>query len=214
MSYVRVGILGSTTGGEVWSINPVFDPTGEFPGGVDQTALDQAAGQIAAITPGAILLGYLSTALAVTGARVEVRDDATDALIAISVATRATPLAGTGTARMPPQAAMVFSLRTNTPGASGRGRLYWPVLGASLGSNARFGPTDMSGAPGAMKSYLNSMRSILATNFPLITFDTAVRSKVTHTTPHVVRLQVGDVVDTQRRRRDNLPEAYTTTTLP
>ena len=50
MSYVRVSILGDAPGGEVWSINPVFDPTLEFPGGVDQTALDAATDAIAALT--------------------------------------------------------------------------------------------------------------------------------------------------------------------
>jgi len=35
-----------------------------------------------------------------------------------------------------------------------------------------------------------------------------VRSKTTRTTPHVSRLQIGDVIDVQRRRRDTLQEAY------
>jgi hypothetical protein len=29
-------------------------------------------------------------------------------------------------------------------------------------------------------------------------------------TPHVTRLQIGDVIDTQRRRRDAMPESYST----
>jgi hypothetical protein len=41
-----------------------------------------------------------------------------------------------------------------------------------------------------------------------------VRSKTTHTTPHAVRLQVGNIVDTQRRRRDSLPESYSNITFP
>ena len=43
MSYVRLSIAGTSPGGEVWSVNPVLDPTGEFPGGVNQANLDSAA---------------------------------------------------------------------------------------------------------------------------------------------------------------------------
>jgi hypothetical protein len=214
MSYVRVAILGATTGGEVWSINPVFDPTGEFPGSVDQTALDLSAAQIAALTPGTQLLTNMSSLLQITGARVEVRDDATDELIAISVATRVPPLAGTGTAVSPPQSAVVVSLRTNTPGGSGRGRLYWPFIGGGVSSSGRIPTATVTAIVGGMKTYLNAIRGVLATNFPTIGFDTAVRSKLTKTTPHVVRLQCGDVVDTQRRRRDHFPESYQSVPMP
>jgi hypothetical protein len=47
MSYVRVSILGSFSTEEVWSVNPVFDPTLEFGSTVDQAALDAAALAIA-----------------------------------------------------------------------------------------------------------------------------------------------------------------------
>ena len=64
------------------------------------------------------------------------------------------------------------------------------------------------------KVYYNAMRSALATAFPTIGFDLAVRSKTTHTTPHVNKLQVGNVPDTQRRRRDSVIEDYQATTFP
>lgn len=214
MSYVRVGILGSTTGGEVWSVNPVFDPTGEFPGGVDQVALDSAAAAIAALNPPSILLAFMSTLMQVTGCRLEVRDDVSDALIGISVANRTSPIAGSFACILPPQAAIVASLRTNTPGASGRGRLYWPALGAALGNTGRVSATDTASAATGFKTYLGQMRTALATAFPTIGFDTAVRSKTTKTTLYVVRLQVGNVIDTQRRRRDRFPETYSSVTLP
>jgi hypothetical protein len=214
VSYVRVSILGSTAGGEVWSINPVFDPTAEFPGGVDQAMLDAAAAAIAALSPGATLLGMLSTGMSITGARVEVRDDATDALIGISIATRTTALAGTGAATMPPQCAWVVSLRTNTPGGSGRGRVYWPLMDATLNSSGRIPTAEVTAGLSAMRLYLTAIRDALATAFPTIGYNLAVRSRTQLATPHVVRIQAGDVVDTQRRRRDALPEAYQTLTFP
>lgn len=214
MSYVRVSILGSSQQGEVWSVNPVFDPTLEFPGGVDQTALDSATDAIAALSPGAGLLSYMSTSLTITGARCEVRDDSSDNLIAISTQVRTTALAGTGSPARSATTAVVFSLRTNTPGGSGRGRLYWPAVSGSVGADLRFTAGALTTALGDMRTYLNAMRSALATAFPTIGYDLAVRSRTTHTTPHVNKIQVGNVPDTQRRRRDSLIEDYQSLTFP
>lgn len=214
MSYVRVSILGSTTGGEVWSVNPCYDPTGEFGSGVDQAQIDAAATAIANISPGAQLLSNMSTLNQISGARVEVRDDGTDALLGISQAVKTPALSGTGSPLMPPQCAIVTSLRTNTPGASGRGRLYWPSVGAGVVSTGRIATATTVTNNNAMKTYLTAIRDALATAFPTIGFNLAVRSRTTKTTPHVVRLQTGDVIDTQRRRRDNLPENYASTTFP
>jgi len=214
MSYCRISILGSLAGGEVWSINPVYDPTLEFPGTIDQGMLDAAATAIAALNPGTQLMTYVSSAGTLTGARVEMRDDVSDALLGISTANRGTALPGTTAPTKPAQTAVVFSLRTNTPGGSGRGRVYWPALGASMGTDLRIPSAQVFTAITEMKTYLNGIRSALATAFPTIGFDLAVRSRTTHTTPHVVRMQAGNVLDTQRRRRDNLPEAYQQVTIP
>lgn len=214
MSYVRVSILGTFSTDEVWSINPVFDPSFEFPGTVNQVALDTATQAIADQALGLNMRSLLSTSATRNGARVEVRDDADDHLIAISQAASATPTAGTGTLVQTPQTAVVVSIRTDTPGGSGRGRLYWPACGASLSTTGRFSAPGNSATVADFKTYFNAIRGILATNFPTIGFDLAVRSKTTHTTPHAVRIQVGNVLDTQRRRRDNLLESYSTLSVP
>jgi hypothetical protein len=87
-------------------------------------------------------------------------------------------------------------------------------VGNTIVSTGRLQTGDLALNLSQMKTYLNGIRSALATAFVTIGFDTAVRSRATKTTPHVVRMQVGDVADTQRRRRDHLPESYQTTTLP
>lgn len=214
MAYLRVSILGTAQGGEVWSINPTFDPEGELPGFPSQGPLDAAALAIANLNPGANLLAILSPALSITGARVEARDDTTDDLIAISNQSRTTPLPGTGTVRMPPQSAQVFSLRTNTPGGSGRGRIYWPIIGQTLGSDLRIGSSSVTTNLTEMKTYLAAIESALEAAWPGSVFQLAVRSRATRSTPHVVRLQAGNVVDTQRRRRDTLAEVYSTVNYP
>lgn len=214
MSYVRVSVMGNFANEEVWSVNPVFDPTAEFGSTVDQAALDAATLAIANRTLTTSLRTAISTAATRTGARVEIRDDATDALIGISIQASTSPQAGTLANTMPPQSALVCSLRTNTAGGSGRGRLYWPLLVGTLNSAGRVTTPLNSTFAGDMKSYLLGIRSDLAAAFPLIGFDLAVRSKTTHSTPHVTRIQVGNVVDTQRRRRDSLPESYATVAFP
>lgn len=214
MSYVRVSILGALLNEEKWSINPTFDPSGEFPSAVDQVKLDAAGAAIAALNPGSALLGLLSAQGTLIGTRVEVRDDVTDQLLGITIQNRATPLPGSNPIRLPAQAAVVGSLRTSTPGGSGRGRVYWPALGATVDTSGRLSSPLPSSVLTDLKVYMLAIRSALATAFPLIGFDLAVRSRTTHTTPHVVRLQVGNVIDTQRRRRDTLPEAYQTQSFP
>lgn len=192
----------------MWSINPVLDPTFEFGTTVDQTALDAATNAVAALSPGAQALAFMSSALTITGARAEVRDDSTDNLMAISVQVRPTPLAGTGTPLRGHGDAVVVSLRTNTPGGSGRGRIYWPAIGQSVDTQLRFPSANTSALLTQISTYFHDMESAFATAFPTIGFDLAVRSKTTHTTPHVNKLQCGNVPDSQRRRRDKAIEDY------
>jgi len=214
MSYVRVSILGTFSTEEVWSINPVYDPTAEFGSTVDQSALDAATLAIANRTIPTALRTTMSASASRTGARVEVRADADDSLIGISIQASAAAQAGTGTLIQAPQTALVTSVRTNTPGGSGRGRLYWPAMGCALSTTGRLATPSNATFIADMKLYLLGIRTDLATAFPLIGFDLAVRSKTTHTTPHAVRIQAGNVLDTQRRRRDTLPENYAQVTFP
>lgn len=214
MSYVRVSILGAMSGGEVWSINPVFDPTGEFGSSVNQSQLDAAALAIASRTVPNNLLQTLSSAMSRIGARVEVRDDATDNLLATSTQGSPSASAGSASPKLTPQSAVVLSIRTDTPGASGRGRLYWPAMGITVSATGRIPTANVTTILADAKAYLLGMRTDLANAFPTIGFDLAVRSKTTHTTPHAVRIQVGDVIDTQRRRRDALIEGYSALAFP
>jgi hypothetical protein len=214
MSYFRVSILGTLPTGEVWSVNPVFDPTFEVGESINQAELDAACLLIANRSVPSALQTAMSPGASRTGARVEVRDDADDSLIAISVQGSTTPTAGTGTLKLPLQAAIVTSIRTDTPGGSGRGRIYWPALGVTLGTTGRLTTPTAGLFLTDMKSYLLGIRTDLNAAFATIGFDLAVRSKATLSTPHAVRLQVGDVVDTQRRRRDAQPESYTQVAFP
>lgn len=216
--YLRVTLLGNATNGERWSINPCYDPEGEVQNTWNQTNGDLMAAAAANVVPPAQLLSLMSSTLNITGVRLEGRHNSTDELLGVSEYLHTTPILGTGTLRLPLQAAVVVSLRTNTPGGHGRGRLYWPACGATLSTAGRMSSPTETVVVGAAQTYLTAIGAAMLASLPgplpWTSLHLCVRSKTTRTSPHVNRLQVGDVVDTQRRRRDMLPENYANAVYP
>ena len=104
------------------------------------------------------------------------------------------------------------------PGARGRGRVYWPALGATLGSDfALTTPaSDVIALAAATLFDLigDQINAEWAANSIAVTTELAVRSVTDHQSRTVVRLQVGNRMDTQRRRRDRLVENYAVQSYP
>lgn len=212
MSYLRLTILGLSALGETWTNTLCFDPTGEGPLWDQATGDAQVAAALAVTVP-TNLINILSTALSIEGMRLEMRDDATDELIGASEAYKGTPLVGGGAPRMPAQCALVFSLRTDTPGARGRGRIYWPCLSASIGTDLRMTTASLAPTLADFRTYALALQAAIGgAAVPTLALNLAVRSRASKTTPHVRRVLLGNVVDTQRRRRDRLPEVTSTLT--
>lgn len=110
---------------------------------------------------------------------------------------------GFGGNPLPSQISTVVSLHTGFPGASKRGRMYFPPFGVSAGtSNARVASACVTALTSAMVNFFQDVNAIagLAVNVYSTTVD--------QLTP-VTQVRVGDVFDTQRRRRNELVEAYT-----
>lgn len=219
--YLRLGIQGSLPGGEVWSVNPAFHFNAVLSPTWDQASADAiVAALIAGISSSEIptaLRTLLSSTGFLTGYRLEGRDE-DESLLGVSEGLYPAPVPGLGTYSKTNQAAMVLSLRTSTPGARGRGRMYWPAVGAGVsGTTGRLSnPTTTDIANGA-KALLVLISTIIDANagiFPWSDVILGVRSVTDHATRTVTRIQVGDIVDTQRRRRDTLPENYLTVTYP
>jgi len=108
-------------------------------------------------------------------------------------------LVGTGTGEsLPPQNAVCVSLRTDLPTRGGRGRFYLPspvvstVLDQRLDSSAQ---TDIKNGALAM---LNSLRSN--------TWTPVIYHRNANAADDIVSVDVGDVFDNQRRRRNQLVE--------
>lgn len=217
MSYIRVRLNGSLPGGEVWSVNPAFNETTDVVTW-DQVAGQSAANAIAALAIPTALNDLRSAAGPGVSVRVERRSDSHELL----GAAEANWTAGTATsvgARMPPQTAIVLSLRSTTPGSRGRGRLYWPALGAQVdASTLRLSVPTNTAAASAAATYLDGIASALKNALhptpSLIDLDLAVVSPTTGTKTRITRIEVGNILDVQRRRRDRMTEVYASAPMP
>lgn len=117
------------------------------------------------------------------------------------------PVASTGGGNMlPHEVAVCASLLSAVYGRSGRGRVYLPppAYGA-LTTTGRLDATIRGTMATAMATYCadTTDQSLFA----------AVASRTTTAIHRVLTVKVGDVFDSQRRRRDALSEVYTSATV-
>lgn len=202
---VRLSVYGTMPSGEEWSVNPTFSLPGAGVTVTPAQILAIAAGAAAVAVPTG-LRSAMSTSCDVTGVRAEARTLA-GVLEAQADAAKATPTAGSSAQALPFQTSWVISLRTSAVGGRGRGRLYWPATGVVLvGSTLRPAVATVTTFLTDAQTYLTNLRNAVQT---VITgADLAVWSRATPALNEVNALQVGDVLDVQRRRRDNLVETY------
>lgn len=212
--YLRVSIQGGLPGDEVWSVNPVFAPLMP-PFTADETQLATVAQAIATLTVPTTLLGLLSSSATLASVRCEARSDSFE-LETVGEYFRPVPLAGTGAATKPNQSAIVLSLRTAGVGARRRGRAYWPALAAALSTTTGrvSSPTNTATAEAAAQYLQAIANAIGATLTGVDTWSPVVYSRVGGNSLGVNAVWVGDVLDTQRRRRDTLPENYARNPYP
>lgn len=215
----RVILEGSTWGGEVWSTSFAFaDTTIPVDGGVitDYGDLATLASAIFADwgteTWATALLNALASSNTLDRVRVEARDGTT---LIQAAESDGTPINGNGGNPNPPQTAFVISLRTGRPGRSYKGRMYFPLTGMSVASNTgRLNPVSigplLTGAKDMIKATLAQADTVAG---PGSDFKTVVYSSKLDLVTPVTTIAIGDVVDSQRRRRDRLSETYYVTGL-
>lgn len=217
MSYIRVRLNGSLPSGEVWSVNPAFNETTNVSTWTQTEG--QAAADAIALLPIPTALNDLRSGAGVgVTVRVERRSD-THELIGAAEAAWTAGKTTSVQARMPPQMAVVLSLRSTTPGSRGRGRLYWPAIGAQIDTTTlRLSVPTAAAAATAAATYLDGMatalKNALSPTPSLIDYDLCVVSPTTGTKTRITRIEVGNVLDVQRRRRDRLVEVYATAPMP
>ena len=208
-----VRILGYLPGGEVGSVTRKFaSPLGMVTEYEDLETWAEALGtEILSWTSVNRLRGFLSSQAGIEGVRVEYRNS-TGELEQAAEYIFPSRFAGSGSPRMPYQCSAVISLRTGRPGRSFRGRLYWPCLTPSLTTaTLRIPPDDTVVLAGNMAQFLNFIRTSAPVEHDLMA---VVVSQTRNTYTGITQLQVGDIVDIQRRRRDSLQEAIVQEPFP
>nr|CRY94841.1 hypothetical protein [uncultured prokaryote]CRY95172.1 hypothetical protein [uncultured prokaryote] len=212
--YLRIRPLGNVPAvGEKWTISPAYRWV-PLAATLTQPMLQSLANRLVT-TINLAALGQLANALSnganISGWRVEQYSE-DDKLNAVAEANYAAPLASATAATKSLQDAVVCSLRTSTPGARGRGRVYWPAYGITLTNWRISTPTPVQLAAAFKSLFLAIQGEINAeagANLISNVAELAVRSSTRRESYKVESLQVGDVLDSQRRRRDKVTEGRT-----
>lgn len=113
-------------------------------------------------------------------------------------------LSGSGTPRLPFQDAICVTLQTGFAGARRRGRFYLPAHGCTVGSDGKW--SQSAGFATAVADMLELMSDIDGTSTAI----PVVYSPTGNFVTAVTAVKVGNVLDTQRRRRDALTESFQT----
>lgn len=207
--HVRVELQGTlVSGAEKWSTG--FSTAPPAGGAVIDAAALATSAQTLFKAQWDAAFGFatvfpLSTAF--TGARVQ-QLEADGTILASAEAVLAAPDAGSAELALPPQCAVVLSLRTGLSGARYRGRMYLPGPGASgVTSVGRLQSSVQEALALRMHDFMS------AWNTAHSAMPVGVASGMGGFVTTVTQLQVGNIVDTQRRRRDALPEGYVSIAL-
>lgn len=201
--HLKVIWKGTLATEEVWSVSCAF-MTGQV-GGIPTFTEQQMNAAAKAVSDGGIPSGLMTKmggAVKFTGVRLEQRTEM-DTLVASGEAVRTSAIAGSGAATKPFQASVVASLRTDNVTRQGRGRMYWPLLSVLTNNDSlRISAADTKVIADSVWSLLNDTGVKLQVPLGVGTWDPAVFSRVGATIRQVRRVEVGDIIDVQRKRRD------------
>lgn len=191
-------VLSGTTPGEIWSF------TLHTEGSLDVDAAATAFTSASTAFWTGSMDALFATDVVATQASTATLSEATGGQITRRITGLSLP--GTATEEMLPfQVAVVVSLRSALATRSGRGRFYLPPLTTASLESGRLVETDQSAVANYASTYLQALDT--AGLAPVIWGRTSLTA-----TP-VTELDVGDVFDTQRRRRGSLIESRQTRTL-
>jgi hypothetical protein len=107
---------------------------------------------------------------------------------------------------LPFQVAVVISLLTNVANRHGRGRFYLPPLATGTVDTGRLSAAAIGILDVAWTAFFDSINTD--------GLQPQVRNRTAHTSIPVSTARVGNVFDTQRRRRNKLTETYTVIAVP
>lgn len=171
-----------------------------------ETKLNAAALALADYGLTSTIADRMSTAVRVTGVRIEQRTEM-DVLVSAGEAAKNPTQAGAGTASKPFQTSLAVGLRTENVTRQGRGRMFWPMLSMPLNTTTlRIDAAITQALATAFWTFLTGTGERIQLALAAGPFDPAVFSRVGAAIRPVVRVEVGDVLDVQRKRRDKAIE--------
>jgi len=107
---------------------------------------------------------------------------------------------------LPFQCATVVSLLTASATRHGRGRFYLPPLAALVLDGGRISAASLAVLDTAWTAFFDSLNTDGVTP--------VVRNRTGHISTTVTSARIGDVIDTQRRRRNKLTETQVVVAVP
>lgn len=191
--------IAGTTPGETWSFNIHTVGSG-----------DLASAQAGAMGAADVLFrdhlaALMAPDVSLTSVATASLNEATDKQI--SREEDGLVIAGTATAEMlPPQVALGVSWKSDFATRSGQGRIYLPPLAVSTVDAGRASAATVTAVVAGINAFWASLQTV---GLALV-----IRGKTSHTSVSVTRGSVGNVYDTQRRRRNKLIEIRTPLTAP
>lgn len=198
----RIVLTGTAPSGEEFSCGFFIDP----PDGVQSadganTLAAHIAGSAAFTTLLSSLKSLINADTAYTTLHAYIYDGSPTVAAFVGQAAIANG-AGTGTASLPLQTAMVVTLLTEFSGRRYRGRLYLPANGKTLISH-QFATADTSGLANAWGTFLTALANDAQAGPPLVV------SRVGAIQTGIVSVKVDSRPDTQRRRAEGVTPLYT-----
>lgn len=210
----RITLKGTCFTSEVWSTSFNMSDLTVGPGGsavTDYTDLSVLADLIHDLADTMFSAAPFSELLSLDGRFDNVRVEAVVNNEVVQVAeSLGAPRTGLQQSNKTPQDALVVSLLTGRPGRSYRGRMYLPAWRASINATGHVSTPTGGNVAAALATFLGGTGLAMS---GYGTFVPVIHSRAKNEVTEVTTLRVGNVLDTQRRRRDAISEVYTTHVL-
>lgn len=157
---------------------------------------------------------YLATQVKVANIKT---DGHTDPLNVVYHTYTSPIVGGYGGSPMPPQVALAATLTSaSARGLAAKGRMFLPGVCLSVGSDGKLSSFSVGGIATAFQTLINGINTDAVAGQKVILAAKATTLPVAQAAVNklVTGINVGNVYDTQRRRRDQLTETRTAHTIP
>lgn len=218
---VRVAIVGTLADNE--SMVHTFHVKDVSPAGSETPSLqaladglrDKWASGLVLAAPTATMATQLASTTRYTRVTAYRIDESTGRASDLAEASFAANVGGTSSSVLPTELALCATTSTGKPGRSRRGRLYFGGFGhnALVTSTGRAAPACTLTAATFLSRFFRDVRNIDVGTGQQDKWEPQVVSVTQGTAGKITAVQVGDVLDVQRRRRNKIQEARTSVTV-